>query len=363
MKATFEEADMLSEFTEGFEEPDSDYSMPDVGVTGRFVCTYSGYSMLMDMPAFWLGAHEMAVESERGEGSDTADTYEAETSQTEFISDSLSGITYEIPEAWARVDGKSPLELYYYPNYDYTALVYLSIQQTGTYDSFSDQETRDDYIRGIASGIEAYQSVATESIQVSSMPGLHHACKGIISEHELQMDYYAFSMNGFVICFVCGIQEEAPSDNKDVFSMICRHMVDSMNVEDFGETSDLTPLTPTPDPTESPEPTAEPEPTDTSAPTPSAGESSALRKAKEYLSLMPFSYSSLIEQLEFEGYSHSESVYAAENCNADWCEQAAKKAEQYLDLMAFSRNSLIEQLEFEGFTHDQAVYGAEQNGY
>lgn len=42
---------------------------------------------------------------------------------------------------------------------------------------------------------------------------------------------------------------------------------------------------------------------------------------------------------------------------------AAKKAEDYLNSMAFSRSGLIEQLEYEGFTHEQAVYGAEQNGH
>ena len=78
---------------------------------------------------------------------------------------------------------------------------------------------------------------------------------------------------------------------------------------------------------------------------------------------MPFSYSGLIKQLEFEGYSTAEATYAADNCGANWNEQAAKSAKNYLDIMAFSKKELIEQLEFEGFTHDQAVYGAEANGY
>ena len=44
-------------------------------------------------------------------------------------------------------------------------------------------------------------------------------------------------------------------------------------------------------------------------------------------------------------------------------EQADKKAASYLSFTSFSRSGLIEQLEYEGFTHEQAVYGAEQNGY
>ena len=42
---------------------------------------------------------------------------------------------------------------------------------------------------------------------------------------------------------------------------------------------------------------------------------------------------------------------------------ALKMAQMYLDIMAFSYEGLIEQLEYEGFTHAQAVHGAERNGY
>lgn len=92
----------------------------------------------------------------------------------------------------------------------------------------------------------------------------------------------------------------------------------------------------------------------------SSGKRNALRSAKDYLSVMPFSYSGLIEQLEYEGYSNSEATYAADNCGADWYEQAVKSAKQYLEVMAFSRSGLIDQLEYEGYTHDQAVYGVDK---
>lgn len=93
------------------------------------------------------------------------------------------------------------------------------------------------------------------------------------------------------------------------------------------------------------------------------GEKNALAKAKDYLSIMPFSYSGLVEQLEFEGYTTSEAIYGADNCGADWNEQAAKKARDYLDIMSFSRQGLIDQLEFEGFTDAQAEYGVTAVGY
>lgn len=74
---------------------------------------------------------------------------------------------------------------------------------------------------------------------------------------------------------------------------------------------------------------------------------------------MPFSFKGLVEQLEYEGYSHSDAAYGANRCGADWKEQAAKSAETYLAVMPFSRKELIEQLEYEGYTHEQAVYGAQ----
>lgn len=93
------------------------------------------------------------------------------------------------------------------------------------------------------------------------------------------------------------------------------------------------------------------------------GERNALSKAKSYLEFMAFSYSGLVEQLEYEGFSSSEAKYGADNCGADWNEQAAKKAKSYINTMSFSRSGLIEQLEYEGFTKEQAEYGVSSVGY
>ena len=98
-------------------------------------------------------------------------------------------------------------------------------------------------------------------------------------------------------------------------------------------------------------------------PTATMGQTNALKKAKDYLRIMAFSYNGLVEQLEYEGFSHDEAVYGVDHCGADWNAQAVIKAKNYLDLMAFSRDGLIEQLEYEGFTAEQAAYGAQANGY
>lgn len=88
----------------------------------------------------------------------------------------------------------------------------------------------------------------------------------------------------------------------------------------------------------------------------------AVEKAISYISLMPFSYEGLVEQLEYEKFSSEDAAYGATYCGADWYEQAVLAAENYLDLIPFSHDGLVEQLEYDGFTHEQAVHGVEENG-
>lgn len=88
----------------------------------------------------------------------------------------------------------------------------------------------------------------------------------------------------------------------------------------------------------------------------------AVQKAKSYLAYTAFSYSGLISQLEYEGYSNADATYGADNSGADWYEQAAKKAEDYMNYSAFSRSGLISQLEYDGFTRSQAEHGADAVG-
>ena len=82
----------------------------------------------------------------------------------------------------------------------------------------------------------------------------------------------------------------------------------------------------------------------------------------KYLSVMPFSRTGLIDQLEYDGFTSNQAEHGVDSCNADWMEQAVKKAKDYLDVMPFSRSGLIDQLMYSGFTREQAEYGATQNG-
>lgn len=110
---------------------------------------------------------------------------------------------------------------------------------------------------------------------------------------------------------------------------------------------------------EAPKPESTPEPAEPAA---TKSQQNALKKAKDYLDYTAFSYTGLIEQLEYEKFSTEDATYGADKCGADWNEQAAKKAADYLDYTSFSRDGLIEQLEYEGFTAEQATYGVDSVG-
>ena len=98
------------------------------------------------------------------------------------------------------------------------------------------------------------------------------------------------------------------------------------------------------------------------APAETAGEQNARRKAADYLNTDSFSRSGLIAQLEFEGFSTSDSTYGVDAQNADWNAEAAKKAKDYLSTDSFSHSGLVGQLEFDGFTSSQAEYGVTAAG-
>lgn len=93
------------------------------------------------------------------------------------------------------------------------------------------------------------------------------------------------------------------------------------------------------------------------------GQENALRKALDYLDYSSFSFSGLVKQLEYEGFSNADATWAVERCEADWNEQAALKAKDYLEYSSFSRQGLIDQLLYEGFSSEQSEYGVRAAGY
>ena len=128
--------------------------------------------------------------------------------------------------------------------------------------------------------------------------------------------------------------------------------------------------TSTPTPSQSPtityKPTSAPKqvskPTTPPASSVTVSQKNAVRKAKDYLAYTAFSHDGLVDQLVYEQFSPADAVYGADNCGANWNEQAAKKAKAYMDYSSFSRGGLIDQLLYEKFTQEQAEYGANAVG-
>lgn len=94
----------------------------------------------------------------------------------------------------------------------------------------------------------------------------------------------------------------------------------------------------------------------------------AVRAADEYIKIIGFSRSGLIEQLSGrlgDGYDNFDATVAVDSMNIDWNEQAVRSAKQYLSIQAFSCKGLIEQLSSvygDKYTLSQAAYGAKQAG-
>jgi len=122
------------------------------------------------------------------------------------------------------------------------------------------------------------------------------------------------------------------------------------------------PATPTPPPAQTPTPAPAPKTDTPVAPSETTSQRNAVRKAKDYLSYTAFSHDGLVDQLEYEQFSHEDAVYGADNSGGNWNEQAANKARSYMDYSSFSRGSLIAQLEYDKFTREQAEYGANAVG-
>jgi len=88
----------------------------------------------------------------------------------------------------------------------------------------------------------------------------------------------------------------------------------------------------------------------------------AVRMAKDYLRTGGFSYTGLVGQLKYEGFSTRDARYGAGHAGANWMKEAVQAARSYLRSQAFSFRGMVEQLRYEGFTRAQAVHGARAVG-
>lgn len=152
--------------------------------------------------------------------------------------------------------------------------------------------------------------------------------------------------DGTGICFAGSIGSVADYGTQDAEGRINKQ-IGVIMLEENGYTYEQTAASATP-----------PVPAEPEKPKLTKGQENALGTAEQYLAYTAFSHSGLVEQLQFEGYSTEDAKFAADNCGADWNQQAIMKAAEYLNFTNFSRAGLVQQLEYEGFTAEQAEYGA-----
>ena len=77
---------------------------------------------------------------------------------------------------------------------------------------------------------------------------------------------------------------------------------------------------------------------------------------------MFYSRSTLLTQLQYDGFSAEEATYGADNCGADWNMQATVAATHLVASGITDKDGLVAQLQALGFTADEAVYGAAAGG-
>lgn len=118
------------------------------------------------------------------------------------------------------------------------------------------------------------------------------------------------------------------------------------------------PLTP-----EEAEEVSNPEPAQPAAPVLSLSQQNALGEAASYLDYSGFSRMGLIDQLLYEEYSEADAVFAVDNVEVDWNQEAAESAQSYLDYSTFSRQGLYDQLAYEEFTPEQIEFALAAVGY
>ena len=96
----------------------------------------------------------------------------------------------------------------------------------------------------------------------------------------------------------------------------------------------------------------------------------ALLQAKNMISRYPFGYDELIDRMiTYNGFTKEEAVYAVENCGADWGAQGVQIAKKLMERQPtalegyYSRALLVKCLiDEEGLSEDQAAYAADNCG-
>lgn len=285
------------------------------------------------------GSESSAEEADAREEKNDFDT-SANTTETFF------GYDISFPSSWVEGNNTLDTETYYAESGEAVAMFQMQCISS-PFDSFEELDAdKDSFGESYGDAFDSFDVSGTSEYPISGTKGILYDYTGSTS---------GLDVHGKTLVYVSEIGG----------NLISLQMVQSDNTEysyfnDFEKILDSVTLSQPSDNSDSEQ--ANGPVSDTSGGI-SLEYQNALSKAHDYLEFTAFSYSGLVDQLEYEQFSADAATYAADNCGADWNEQAAKKAQSYLDFSSFSRQELIDQLLYEGFTNEQAEYGVSAVGY
>ncbi|MGN0416968.1 Ltp family lipoprotein [Anaerostipes faecalis] len=301
----------------------------------------------------------MAISSTSCKSSEKTQTAKEDTYKNYKQYNTSFGLKYKIPNDWNKTDTSTSTDLTFSKDDDTITHGLIGVY----YYEFDGDIIQKENFRSLVSNIKDGENYNGKFHSESSTI---NGVKVNFFSYELDINGDAYFMKGIV--FNCGngycILDFIYPTNKD-YGKLFDNIANSISVN----TSAIVTATEKPNETEASVSATE-EPTTTEVTTeattekttevyaPTTGEENALNKAFDYLDYDAFSKSGLIKQLKYEGFTTKEAKYAANNCNANWKDQAYKKATSYLESQSFSKSGLIKQLEYEGFTNSQAKYGA-----
>ena len=278
----------------------------------------------------------------------------------ETITYDITDVSISVPQSWAYTNSDN--NHYFYPEEsistgDVPAMFMVSYMDMDIPNNLSDSQAKQ-YFESINDGMTQGGAIVSE-YQIlegySNYPGEYVLSTQTINDTLYNTESYIIFYNSDAYVFSMSIADghkKTYSDELEDIVLQIQYKADdteNYNFDDTEDNNDTIEATTELD-------LEEMQTTDTELTT---GQSNALSMALSYLDSMPFSHDGLIDQLKYEGFSDDEATYAADNCGADWDEQALRHALSYLDSSAFSYEGLIDQLEYEGYTTDQAEYGAD----
>lgn len=271
-----------------------------------------------------------------------------------MLSFSFFNLSYEAPSTWRLERSDDSRWVYHYPYTEneggYLYLSYETTELSVVTNSSELNQAYDSIIAGIERTSDNFELQHKESKTIANMEGMQLSYSIDIGTHgNYNVETYLLAdINADAVYSINFIMhEDTTADIQNYISPI----IDSLQIsrtESEKESSIAT------------APSADDDSSNQIIAT--VSQQNALRQAESYLRHSAFSHDGLIEQLEYEKFSHEDAVYGADNCGADWNAQALKKAQSYLKYSAFSYDGLIEQLEYEKFTSEQATYGADNCG-